>query len=83
LIDSKIQKLGIIPGVVILRMKNRAAGLKRVAGDGDSSHPTTNDGMALEYSDLSKSVRSGVLAEEVRDGGAGYAASDNADRRRF
>lgn len=75
-LDFEIQQLGEIQSVVVFRVKNRGAGFEGIAGDGYSSHTATDDAVSLEYMDF---AMVGVLAEEVGDGGAGYAAADYAD----
>lgn len=55
--------------MIVLGVKNGGAGLKGVAGKGDSGHPTSNERIPLKEDDMGggrRRVGRGIETEEVR-----------------
>lgn len=78
--DVEIQVLSEVASVVVLRVKNGAAGLEGIPGDGNHGHAAADGATALKDSygaDFGLGWI-GIGAEEVSDGGAADSTAEYA-----
>ena len=80
LLDGEVEELCVAQSVKVLGVENGGSGLEGLAGDVDGGDSASDDGAALEDTDVEGG--GGVAAEEVGERGASDAAADDADSGR-